>query len=227
MTFAKDRLIVSGSSYALGFTADLFFKNAVSKISPQYRIVEDQNNKARIQRLLQKIFRHSGYKFIHSSYNVVIIKGEDSMPNAYTTGKNLYATQSLCDLLNDRELTAVLAHEMAHAERAHLLRRVVFTVGSLGLALYNYLADNGTHNPQEIIMNANLGTEIEADCIAAKWLMNMRNQGQWHHADDLNRASAKLFGGPEYLKYLDPSDPPVVRFFAIQNKFYENDSCGL
>lgn len=227
VTFAKDRSIVSSSSFALGFAADLFIENAASKFSQKYHIIDDKINEIRIQRLLQDIFRYSGHNFIHSSYNVIIIQGEKSEPNAFTSGKNLYATQSLCNLMNDRELTAVLTHEMAHAERSHLLRRIVFAVGSSGRALYNYITEEGSHNPQEILAEASLGTEIEADCIAAKWLMHMRSQGTWHHAEDLNRATAKLFGGTEFLKYLDPTDPPVVRFFAIQNKFYEYNQCGL
>ncbi len=228
---AKDRKMVSGPSYALGFAADLFIENAAGRFSQKYRIVEDEKNKMRIQRLLQNIFRYSGQQFIHARYNVIIVQGAQGEPNAFTTGKNIYVTQSLCNLMDDRELTAVLAHEMAHAERAHLLRRIVFSVGAPVLALYNYFAknftENGSHNPREILAEAHLGTEIEADCIAAKWLMQMRHEGQEHHAEDLNRATAKLFGGVGFLEFLDPSDPPVVRFFAIQNKFYDNDQCGL
>lgn len=227
LAFAKDRALVSGSGYALGFAADLFFRGAVSKFSEQYQIINDEKNKTRIDQLLQSIFRYSGHNFNQAHYNVVIIRGESNTPNAYTSGKNLYATQSLCDLLDDRELTAVLAHEMAHAEMSHLLKRIIFIVGSPGFAVYNYFSKGGSNNPQEILAEAQLGTEIEADCIAAKWLMHMRAQGQMHHADDLNLATFKLFVGSDFLKYLDPSDPPVIRYQALKNKLYENDQCGL
>ncbi len=227
-SLAKDRILISTPSYALGFAADLFIKNIAPRISQNYRIIRDEKNIIRINRLLANIYLYSGHNFIYPKYQVTIIQGDKSEPNAFTSGKNIYVTQELCNLLNDRELTAVIAHEMAHSERSHLLRRIVFTIGSPFLAVYNYIANTGaTDNPQEILAEARLGTEIEADCIAAKWLMSMRNQGKWHHAEDLNRATAKLFGGVEYLNYLDANDPPVTRFWAVRNKLYEVDSCGL
>lgn len=225
---AKDRLLVSKPSYALGFAADLVIKNISPSITQKYILIHDEDNKLRVERLVKNIYQFSGHKFNTSNYTAVIIQGEQGEPNAFTSGSKIYITASLCKLLNDRELTAVIAHELAHAERSHLLRRIVFAVGAPVLALYNYAMANGeTHSPQEIFANANLGTEIEADCIAAKWLMHMRSEGQWHHAEDLNRATAKIFDGTEYLNYLDVNDPPVVRYWAIKNKLYESDSCGL
>lgn len=226
-SLAKDRLLVSAPSYALGYATDLFIKGIVPKFSQNYRRVRDEENKVRIQGILLSIYQFSGHNFTNDGYVVTIIQGDKNEPNAFTSGKSLYVTHELCNLLNDRELTAVIAHEMAHAERSHLLRRVVYSVGSPFLAVYNYILGNGasTH-PQQILAGTSLMTELEADCIAATWLMTMRKNGRWHHAEDLNRATAKLFGGTQFLEYLDITDPPVVRYRAIQNKNYEMFSCS-
>lgn len=228
LSYAQDRFIVSKSGYALGYAADLVFKNVGSIVSDKFEIIKDKNMYERTKRLLAALMQNGGsYKFNYLQYKISIIKGSLGEPNAFTSGKTIYVTESLLLLLDDRELTAVMAHELAHTEKSHLLRRIVFTVGSPFLATYRYLTKSGNPRSSEIMAEAMLGTEIEADCIAAKWLMNMNRKGLANHPEDLNLASAKIFGGTGYLNYLDPSDPPVIRYHAIKNKMYEHYCCGL
>ncbi len=114
------------------FIAPLF-----NKFSP----LADEPLKARIEALLAKC----GFK----SQGLFVMDGSrrSSHGNAYFTGfganKRVVFFDTLLERLNPDEIEAVLAHELGHFKRRHVIKRIVmmFAVSFAGLALLGWLVD--------------------------------------------------------------------------------------
>jgi STE24 endopeptidase len=112
------------------FIAPLF-----NKFSP----LADEPLKARIEALLAKC----GFK----SQGLFVMDGSrrSSHGNAYFTGfganKRVVFFDTLLERLNPDEIEAVLAHELGHFKRRHVIKRIVmmFAVSFAGLALLGWL----------------------------------------------------------------------------------------
>ena len=112
------------------FIAPLF-----NKFSP----LADDQLKKRIETLLEKC----GFK----SQGLFVMDGSrrSSHGNAYFTGfganKRVVFFDTLLDRLDIDEIEAVLAHELGHFKRRHVIKRIVmmFAVSFAGLALLGYL----------------------------------------------------------------------------------------
>lgn len=218
--------IIYGPSNILGFSTDIFYRLRSFYPNEQYRIVQNPDQQTRVEDIINYIHLFSGHKFYNDFHDVYILNETSGEPNAWSTGRSVFITNSLLKILSDRELTAVLAHELAHEERAHLLRRLAVPIGSIVIAAYNAIKGSGKTAPSVIIEEFRTGTEIEADCIAAKWLLHMRDLGLKNDPEDLLAATEKILV-KDYFMYLDANDAPVLRYYAIKNKVYMHDACGL
>lgn len=222
-TFGLDRLF--------GHAADGVMQLASVKVS-ELKLVQDAKSEQRIARAIGYVRAYNQEKLKYARFQFFLQAGNTNEPNAFSTGPSIWVTQSLAQTLNDRELVAVLAHEMAHSEQAHFFQRVPFPIGAILLELFSAITDSPQNsesslaeraakfwqNTQSTLFSARLGQELEADCIAARWLAKMHAAGLANEPEDLNRATASLFGIDPAI--LDSDDPAAIRYWAIKNKFY-------
>ncbi|MBP9682690.1 MAG: M48 family metalloprotease [Bacteriovorax sp.] len=214
----------------------------------KYKIIHDPNGVAKIQQIVKNITIFSKQPFRYKTPVIRIIKGNHLEANAFSLGRAIYVTQEALKILEENELTAVIAHEMAHREFGHYLARMVYTTGSPILHLRNlifseiyYLTtgeaddylrqvmENGQLSLiQEILGGASLRQEMQSDCVAANWLERARLQGYNLHPLDLNRATNKIMGMDigEIVKY-DETNPVVIRYLAVQSGRYLGGRCLL
>ncbi|MBU0504687.1 MAG: M48 family metalloprotease [bacterium] len=85
---------------------------------------------ARCERLFHELVPHSTRSSLHSYYNVRAL--DSYVMNAFSTGATVFITSELANLLTDEELQAVMAHELAHNDKAHSLNNVLDIVKTFG-----------------------------------------------------------------------------------------------
>lgn len=169
----------------------------------------------RVKSKIDLVKANANYGF-RRFYGVKIVDRDE--PNAYAIGTHIVVTKQMLNLLNDRELTAVVAHEMAHRERYHLFSRMGMTVGGMLAALLDW------NNPDDLLdrfgkfsEHFQLDQELEADCYAYHWLNDLKRKGIAVEPLDLNKATEKIFGidftnaDPEYYREL----APFIRVHAV------------
>ena len=128
-------LIMLGMSVVVNLSAYWFSDSLAIKMTGARPLKpRDAPNMARIVNRLAK-------EFDLLPPRLFIIKGR--APNAFAAGRNqrhavIGVTSGLLDLLNERELTAVLAHELGHIRNRDMLVMTVF--GTLAIAI-SYLGN--------------------------------------------------------------------------------------
>lgn len=111
----------------------------IAPLFNKFKPLEDLTLKARIERLMEKCGFHAQGLF------VVDGSKRSSHSNAYFTGfgktKRIVFFDTLLARLSNDEVEAVLAHELGHFKRRHILKRIIwlFLVSFLGLALLGWL----------------------------------------------------------------------------------------
>lgn len=115
------------------------FPTFIAPLFNKFTPLEDLDLKARIERLLEKCgFRAQGLFVMDGSRR-------SSHGNAYFTGlgksKRIVFFDTLLARLNGEEIEAVLAHELGHFKRRHVIKRIVlmFAVSLAGLWLLGWL----------------------------------------------------------------------------------------
>jgi predicted Zn-dependent protease len=179
------------------------------------RVQATPQERARLDRAMARVKWAARNRLRYQeSQHWVLIQGLPSEPNAFAVGEALYFSRSLLDKLNDSQLVAVMAHEVAHAERGHLLERMGNGYAGVLVHLWQtfeadwaYLSrgeinqrmrelmDSGhwtllTHSLQE----AEMGQEIQADCIAWQWLQRMKDAGWATGPDEILSSIETLIG---------------------------------
>ena len=173
-------------------------------------------DKARVHKSINLIKENVDFPF-RKFYQVQIKKDQD--PNAWSAGSVIIATTGLLEKLDDRQLLAVIAHEMAHREKYHLFSRISMFVGGAIAALL----DRETKKPYGQRFNGfneyyRLKQELQADCFAYNWLMELKHKGFEVDPLDLNSATNAIFEmdfgqvDPEIFDEL----PPYIRYKAIE-----------
>lgn len=248
----------SNSLHAYVPVADTLLGEAIDKILlvagkssieqfKEYELVNDPKGVARIKRIVKNIGTFSGEKLRYTNPTIRVIEGQKDAPNAYSLGPVIYVSKEALAILDDGELTAAMAHEIAHSEYGHLLARMVYAVGSPVLYLRNlifsdiYTLSTGEADEymerildeghmtlvREILENASLRQEMQADCKAVNWLERARRLGWKLSPQDLNRASNKVLGVDLGKLEEDNTLPPLVRYNAIRSGKYIGSGCRL
>ncbi len=124
-----------------GFTLLLVwaYPALIAPIFNKFTPLKDGTVRKRIQALLKR----TGFR----SRGIFVMDGSrrSAHGNAYFTGfgktKRVVFFDTLLEHLGDREVEAVLAHELGHFKRRHVIKRMVltFSMGLIGLALLGWL----------------------------------------------------------------------------------------
>ena len=124
-----------------GFTLFLVwaYPALIAPIFNKFTPLKEGTVRERIQALLQR----TGFR----SRGIFVMDGSrrSAHGNAYFTGfgktKRVVFFDTLLEHLGDREIEAVLAHELGHFKRRHVIKRMVLTfgLGLIGLALLGWL----------------------------------------------------------------------------------------
>lgn len=115
------------------------YPTLIAPLFNKFKPLEDLSLKARIENLMEKCGFHAQGLF------VVDGSKRSSHSNAYFTGfgksKRIVFFDTLLARLSNDEVEAVLAHELGHFKRRHILKRIIwlFLVSFLGLALLGWL----------------------------------------------------------------------------------------
>lgn len=117
---------------------------------------------------------------------------EDSAPNAFATGRNpqhaiVAATTGLLDIMDDRELTAVMAHEMGHVQNydirvSMIAFGLVSAIGILSdivLRMFFFGGDRRDNNTNPIVLVVGLVVIVLAPIIAAIVQMAVSRQREY------------------------------------------------
>ena len=115
---------------------------------------------------------------------------EDAAPNAFATGRNpqhaiVAATTGLMDIMTDRELTAVMAHEMGHVQNydirvSMIAFGLVSAIGILSdivIRMFFFGGDNRNNNP--IVLVIGIVILILAPIVAAIVQMAVSRQREY------------------------------------------------
>lgn len=197
---------------------------------PQYQVIQDAEAQRKAQAALNRIYAHPATSYTYNKINIVLIRGMDNEPNGFSFGNNIFITKSMVNTLSDRQLTAVVAHELAHSEKAHNLQKTVMPLGAVTYQLKNiYESVKSGQWPrgkdlvqsiQELMETGGLALELQADCVAARQLEHMKSLGLPHSAEDLNDATSTILGF-DITKDAISDDPSAIRAQALKNKTYE------
>lgn len=201
----------------------------------QYDVLKAPEAQAKAQRALQQIYLHPAFNYTYDNINIVVIRGLAEEPNGFAFGANIFITQSMIELLTQEELTAVIAHELAHSEKAHNLQKTPLPLGATVYQLKNIAQSVKARqwpkgkdllaSIRDLINTGGLAMELQADCVAAQQLDYMQSQGLRNKASDLISATNRLMG---YDVTTDNSDDPsAVRTRALVNKTYQNGPCDI
>ena len=225
--------------------------NLPFSVSNTYRRIDAPFKADRVKRIVKFIQSQTTHNWRYRNQKIAILKqNPERGPNAYSSGSTLYVSEDMLSLLNDGELTAVIAHELAHAEMGHQLQRMVFVLGVPGKHLYNLVAQGinsyfsnrhgersnplksglSTENMATILMHSFTKTEMQADCFAYRWLLELQSKNPSISPELLNSATFKVLdistASINILKEF-PDDPVYLRFINIQSGLYLNHSCDL
>lgn len=221
--------------YYLGHIVRGLLKVASKTGFPQYQVLSVPHDQKKAQQALAEIYKAPAFNYTYDHISVVIIRGVEGEPNAFSFGSNIFVTQSLVEALNTTQLTAVLAHELAHSEKAHHLQKAPLpleaTVYQLVTVTKSLKAGKWPRGKdllasiQELMNTGSLAMELQADCIAAQQLEYMKSKGLPHAAKDLISATNALMGMDMTQDHSD--DPSAVRVQALVNKTYLDGSCDI
>ena len=181
-----------------------------------------QTGAARVRSKIEFIKKNVDFGF-RRFYQVKIIDSDEA--NAYSLGNVTLVSQKMLDLLDDHELMAVIAHEMAHREKYHIFSRSGMIIGGAIAALLDW--HNETPYSERFSgfnQDYQLQQELQADCYAYNWLRQLNNKGFPFEPTDLNRATTKIFDidfdtvEPQYFE----DNPAYIRFHKIKRGHARN-----
>ncbi len=175
-----------------------------------------QSGSDRVRSKIEFIKRNVDFGF-RRFYQVKIIDTDEA--NAFSLGTLTLVSQKMLDILDDNELLAVIAHEMAHREKYHIFSRSGMIVGGAIAALLDWHSDIPySERLSGFNEDYQLEQELQADCYAYNWLLQLKKKGFAFEPADLNRATTKIFGidfgdvDPTYFE----DNPAYIRFQKVK-----------
>lgn len=221
--------------YYLGIVVRGILTGASKVGYSQYDVLNAPAAQYKAQQALSRIYQAPAFNYTYDNISIVVIRGLPDEPNGFAFGNNIFITKSLIDLLSHQELTAVIAHELAHSEKAHNLQKTPLPLGATMYQLENIAKSvqarqwpkgaDLAESIKELISTGGLAMELQADCIAAQQLDYMKSKGLNHQATDLISANNKLMGYDVTTD--DSDDPTAIRTRALMHKVYRNGPCDI
>ncbi|MGE5086251.1 MAG: M48 family metalloprotease [Bacillota bacterium] len=203
----------------------------------EYKVVADPQLSQRLSAAQRLVMSNPFYNYRFKDIQVVVIQGAKGEPNAFSLGPVIFVTQSLGMALNDRQLTAVLTHEMAHSHEGHFAQRIPMPLGAIVYQATQLLISGRTSSPaslknftdmvRENIETVHLATEIQADCLAANQLNYLHQRGFANTASDLVDATNALYGEDVTELKDDYGDPGIIRAKIIKSNQYAIFGCNI
>lgn len=217
------------------------YPSFIAPLFNKFTPLEDASLKSRIDALLSKC----GF----ASNGVFIMDGSkrSSHGNAYFTGfgktKRIVFFDTLIERLTPAEIEAVLAHELGHYKRRHIIKRMVlmYGLGLLTLALLGYLKDAdwfyaglGVNQPSTAAALTLFFTALPAFTFPFGWLSSRGSRQHEYEADEyaasVSSADALVSGlvklyrdnastltpDPLHSLFYDSHPPAALRIAALR-----------
>lgn len=93
----------------------------------------------RVQRAFRRVRKYAADASMQSCIRAVAL--ESTLVNAFNTGCTNYVTRALVQKLTDDELSAVLAHEIAHGDQGHAVKNMGLIAQTTGQYAFRLLAE--------------------------------------------------------------------------------------
>ena len=158
-----------------------------------------EDDRARAERLFVNLasrFARDGVDYRLRFYKMEF--GGREIPNAFALPDGtVILTDRLAALADDDELTAVFAHEIAHAQKRHGARMLAQTAGAAGLGALIFGDVTGALGAALVSAEYSRAFEREADCFAYRALSQVGVD--WRH-----------LGGALRKMERDSASPPIV-----------------
>lgn len=128
--------VLSGSSFAHSDDEDKLGEKVAKEVEQRWEVVTDPYKVALAEMVLDKCAPFAERKL---NYRIKVI--EEKSPNAFAIpGGRIYITTGMLDFArSDDELAAVIAHEIVHSDKNHILRQASrnqkLTIGALLVAV--------------------------------------------------------------------------------------------
>lgn len=217
------------------------YPSFIAPLFNKFTPLEDASLKSRIDALLSKC----GF----ASNGVFIMDGSkrSSHGNAYFTGfgktKRIVFFDTLIERLTPAEIEAVLAHELGHYKRRHIIKRMVlmYGLGLLTLALLGYLKDAdwfyaglGVNQPSTAAALTLFFTALPVFTFPFGWLSSRGSRQHEYEADEyaasVSSADALVSGlvklyrdnastltpDPLHSLFYDSHPPAALRIAALR-----------
>lgn len=134
------RYLLIGGVFVFVFI-QFFFSDAIVCKTMKVQIV-DENDNPKLYNMIQTLAETAGLPM--PKVGIIMHPSMSSIPNAFATGRGPHhaivaVTPCIMDVLNDRELAGVLAHELSHIKNRDML---TMTVGSFAVMIAQVLLNN-------------------------------------------------------------------------------------
>jgi hypothetical protein len=190
-------------------------RSGLEVTAPFRELTPTAREKSRLENAYFRVSLASGFSLRYlRTHHLILIAGVPDEPNAFAVGEAIYLSRALLDLLDDQQLTAVVAHEVGHAERGHLLERMgnmyagvlvhfwdslvadwrYLSRGQIDETMAELISKGHWATLLQTLGQAELGQEIQADCIAWQWLESLNRLGYRNRPDDLLSSIETLVG---------------------------------
>lgn len=155
------------------------FDKEIRSNKAQYKVLENEQIRSYVQSIVKELLKSKAIsKKKVFPYRVTVLDGDDTVNAFCTPGGYIYVYTGLLKFLeNEASLAAVLAHEIAHAERRHARQRMLSQMGVQLIVMAilgstdNVLLEAGARIAGNLsVLHNSRGDEMEADESAFEYL---------------------------------------------------------
>ncbi|MCO4753426.1 MAG: M48 family metalloprotease [Bacteriovoracaceae bacterium] len=145
-------------------------------LNASFSSVLNHDLKTRVDRQLKLLQQNLNYDF-KMNYKLVMVKN-DIVSNAAASFPFILVNENWIEGFSDKEVLAVITHEVAHLEHAHLSKGLALLTGGFVNAVFDI------NNPESLrerysgfVRYYKLKQELYADCVAYNWLRELKDLG--------------------------------------------------